>query len=320
MTIAYNSNVAVTGFDATTAGTLPSGWVNSSGGGAWKVNTTPATFTNHTHTFSDSSNVAGSIATLTGPGTFTDVEVTGSQQVTNGGSITQTSLVDIILRGNAGGTNGYMFEFYFDGVSGLYLVIYTQTAGSFAAIAGPLSTIAVVPGTQNINFRVSAVGTTLSFKIWQDGTAEPASPQLQATDLTYSSGYVGLRNDPLDTVVTGVTDLVVNTNPYGEAVSIIVFTPTSPLAAGGTVTGAYTGLAPTGLTYALDGATSFTAVSSPTIGGGTFSFAMPSVTTGYHQLSLDSTGLSIITSATAAFKGTASAAANHNNLPLLGVG
>ena len=310
-TIPYTSNNPSTGFDPTTAGSLPSGWINVLGG-AWKVNTTPATFTSHTHTFSDSGNTNGSVALETGIGTLTDVELTASENIigTNGSTFERTEC-ELMVRSDVGAQNYYYFGMYSAGDgANIQLVINKVVSGSGANIAN--TAVPLAGANIKMNLRVQIIGTTLKMKVWLDGSAEPSSWTLTGTDSTFSSGYVGVQNDFYISSGPGsVTDFVVNNTPSGAATSISVLTPTTQLAAGGTVSGTYSGTAPTGLNIAIDGATSYSGVSSPTVSGGNFSFAMPNLTAGYHQFNLQSAGATTITGATTAFEGTASAAVSH---------
>jgi len=93
----------------------------------------------------------------------------------------------VVLRGS--GTtneNGYLASFQDYGTNSFYL--YKMTNGS-------LTSLGYVTGTLELNtwywvrFRVE--GTALKAKYWADGEAEPASWQIENTDATYASGWVG---------------------------------------------------------------------------------------------------------------------------------
>jgi hypothetical protein len=85
-------------------------------------------------------------------------------------------------------TNGNnWYKAYIDGSN---LIIQKKVNGSttvlnqipFTAQAGTSYTL-----------RFSAVGSTLSVKVWQTGSSEPGNWMLTATDTTLTSGYCGLR-------------------------------------------------------------------------------------------------------------------------------
>jgi hypothetical protein len=100
----------------------------------------------------------------------------------------------VIIRSNSGSSTGYFC--IYDGGNG-QLTIYRNTSG--------------ITSLGTFNFTISAStsywvrgvgqGSTISAKIWQDGNAEPGSPQVSVTDTTYTSGQYGVlgkaSNNPL---------------------------------------------------------------------------------------------------------------------------
>ena len=297
-TVQYNSNNSSTGFDATTSGSAPAGWVN--GTGTWVASTTPAVIASHTNGLYDSSATNNSVAVFTGTSSIADMDVTSTQAVTiSGGKATTTGLV---ARYNSTGNTGYACVVSVGGNNSVTVILYKEASGTFTAI-GSTSTIAytISGSSDTINLRFNVQGSNLRCRAWSASTVEPTAYTVSNTDSAVTAaGYAGVFNG--QTVAgqhVGLTDFAVNDTPPGETNAILTYAP-APIGPGGTVSGIFSGTAPTGLAYALDGATTFTATSSPTIGNGTFSFPLPSVANGYHQLTVQATNATTETSTTPA--------------------
>jgi hypothetical protein len=300
-TIQYNSNNPSTGFDATAAGALPAGWVNISG--AWQALTTAPHVASHSKAFGDSSQTNNDFAVYTGTSALGDTEVAATTTlVFSSGTATTTGLG---VRYNSAGTTGYICVASSGGGT-IHLQWFKQTgAGAFSTIGSTTTAYTAPSSTDNMQMRVEVVGSNLYCKAWSSTTAEPTSWTISANDTGYTTGYAGVFNgEAVAGQQVGLTDLTINDTPQGGATAMGLITP-APITAGGTVSGTYTGAAPTGLNIAFDGSASYAAVSSPTIGGGAFSFALPAITTAYHQMQVQNAGLTTETAATPAFSGTA---------------
>jgi hypothetical protein len=300
-TILYNSNNPSTGFDATTAGALPSGWASIVG--TWQALTGAPHVTSHSKAFGDSSQTNNSEAVYTGISAVSDMEVaaTTTLTLTSGAS----STTGLGVRYNSAGTTGYICLAE-SGAGTVHLQWFKQTAaGTFSPIGSNVTAYTPPSSPDNMQMRVAVIGSNLYCKAWSATTAEPTSWSVTTSDSSYTSGYALVFNAQTNTgQQVGLTDLTINDTPQGVTVAMALITP-APITAGGTVSGTYTGTAPTGLNIAFDGSTTYSAVSSPTIGGGNFSFALPAITTAYHQMQVQNAGLTTETAATPAFSGTA---------------
>jgi hypothetical protein len=159
---------------------------------------------------------------------------------------------------------------------------HTASSAAFTLTAAPTITI-TTPGSQvtSTAFTVSGTytGTAPTGIDWQvngGGFTAFVSPtigggtwsgSIPATAITSAGSYtIGVREEPSTTVTATSGSFAVG------AGSITVTTPSGLLIAGQNVTlsGTYTGGAPTGINYNVDGG-GYTALASPTIGGGTWS-------------------------------------------------
>ena len=75
-------------------------------------------------------------------------------------------------------------------ISGSYLLIQKKVNGTVTTLG--TAPFAATAGT-SYTLRFSVVGSTLSAKVWQTGSTEPANWMVTATDSTFQSGYCGLR-------------------------------------------------------------------------------------------------------------------------------
>lgn len=301
-TIQYNSNNPSTGFDATTAGALPSGWASVSG--AWKANTAAPTTTNHTKTFGDTSNTNLDIAVYTGMSAVADMSVKATQQVS-----VQAGFIGIGVRGNASGSNGYLANCY--ALSGTVTCsVYKLISGAFTLISSNVAAYTYTGGSTQMNVAVSVVGSTINVTAWPAGSAQPTTPTISVADSSITAaGYPWLLyNTTASTgggTPTGLTDFVINDQPYGETNSLSLYGPAFSGTSSVSFSGAYQGTAPTGFKYALNGSSSYSSVASPTIGGGAFSFSIPGNSNGSNQLSIQAANNTAETDATTAYFATA---------------
>lgn len=305
--IQYNSDNSSTGFDATTAGSLPTGWTAIAG--AWQASTAAALVPSHTNSFADVTKANLDSAIYTSGTLSGDLEVTATQVVTL--SSGAASVIGLGVRYSSTGTSGYLCLPHVASGGIFTLQVFKKVAGTFTSIGTQPAAFTISGSSANVTLRMSVVGTSVRCKAWVSTSAEPASG---ATG-TYTQTDSAVTGTGFASVVYGVTvagqqlgltDLTINDVPAGSANAIALTSPV-PGAVGATISGAYAGTAPTGLGYALDGATSFTAITSPTIGAGAFSFAMPTASTNYHQMTVQATNLTTEVSATGAFQITGGA-------------
>ncbi len=107
MTVIYTSNDPTIGFDALSAGTVPTKWTALTG--AWVLTTTDA-LAGHTHAFGiPGGGTDGSLAVLDGVAAQTDVDITFGQNVADFNSGPSISNMAPFFRGDATLNNGYLY-------------------------------------------------------------------------------------------------------------------------------------------------------------------------------------------------------------------
>ena len=157
------------------------------------------------------------------------------------------------------------------------------TAGmtKLGASGQPL-TIGHVQAADNMAFTLASATIT-------DGVtnvlANPDFTTQTASPFTDTAGNTWTQTGGAMTFVSGGSSSSATTMPA----DLVTTTPSSATAGSTmTISGTYTGTAPTALTYVLDGGNS-TAVASPTISSGTFSFSITAPAAGSHTLVVSST-------------------------------
>jgi len=174
-TVNYQQN-----FDSLAAGAAP-GWAGFAGA-AFAVGTVNPV--SGAHSFGTPAPANNQVELLTGVAAMSDGDVVFSQKIVgDGGGI---AAVGAVLRANAGYTQGYVTAIGANGgalfsFNGAYNVL-TGHALSFTPAAG-----------QTVWQRFRVVGTTLYWRVWQGGAAEPTTWDLQKPDATFAGpGYAGL--------------------------------------------------------------------------------------------------------------------------------
>jgi lysophospholipase L1-like esterase len=298
----YNSDNSTTGFDATTAGSTPTGWANV-GAATWQASTT-SPLTGHTHTLSNPHLGNGEVALYTGGGTTADTETVYAQTISN-----NTSSAGAVLRSDASFANGYLA---FVDVNAGQAQIYKKVSGTLSLIAsGSLGF--TISTSDIILIRAQALGTTIQMRAWKRTSAEPTTWQATVTDSSISAaGYTGLYYG--GTTADAVSDLAIDTISSSQGFFNLspVQTSSSPI----TISGTYYGTAPSGIDYSVDGG-SYSAASSPTISGGTFSFTITNPSTGYHAISVRNASATTITDSGIYKVGTALTTIAPNNAALI---
>ncbi len=269
-------------FDAVSTGTTPSGW--SAPGGTWQVGTVAPTGS-HSHSFGSVSHGDGDVALVTGMSPVADMQLSFSQKIP-GLTATAAPMVGALLRMDAAYANGYAILVDQTGTLGaLRFLVFRRVGGSFAFVAAsaPIAGITFA-ATDTVTLRAQIAGSTISLRLWPARIAEPATWQFSTSDTTITApGYAGLYYalDGAGSASMGVCDVLVSDLP-----SLSVATPGGVVAgAAMTVSGTYGGQDPAGLNVAFDGG-AYTAVTSPTIAGGAFSFSVTAPSAGSHTVSV----------------------------------
>ncbi len=101
-----------------------------------------------------------------------------------------------LFRCNSSGNTWYGFVIGAGSVGGAFsFQLYKSVSGSISTIGSsvPVSGVTWTTGTA-LHIKVAAIGTTISAKIWADGTSEPGSYQVNITDGSVTApGYAAFR-------------------------------------------------------------------------------------------------------------------------------
>lgn len=288
MTQIYTSDNSTNGFDATTLSSLPSGWTAVSG--TWAVKNTAANLISaHTHDFEDTSQGASSIddtALYTGNGTAADMDVTYAQVIPQGGYTAGVGVTSLgcYVRSDSGNNNGYLFIFGY--AAGFNCLLFKKVSGALTSIASAVAMPFTPTAGTIILTRVVALGTFIGAKVWRSVDAEPGSWTISATDSSVTAaGYAGLRcTQQVTSVQANCSDFNVD-NIASSGNVLTTYSPATIAASGGniTVSGTYTGTAPSAADVSIDGGT-YNALSSFTATGGNFSGTITAPTNGIHSL------------------------------------
>ena len=260
------ANLYADNFDATTSGTLPSGWTSISG--AWQV-TTDAPASGHTKSFTATGKGDGSAAILTGPTASADMEVLYSFVMPTTASSSNFPAPGPMLRMNSGYTAGYVVLLY--GGYSPTIVVFRRNGGGFANVGSTGSGQTFTAGNK-VNVRAQIIGSTIKTRIWKDGTTEPTTWPLSLTDTNVTApGYTGFYYgaDGVSAPVMGVTDMYesdATTTAGPGAAAATAYTLTGPSSGS-------SGVASSAFTVAANGSLSANVVITPSDGGngGTFS-------------------------------------------------
>ena len=285
MTVYYTSNDASAGFDATTVGNQATSFVNIIG--TWLVGTTLPT-SPHTHTYGSTSKADGDIALATGVAAVADMEVLYAQKLATGWvQGTTHPTIGPVLRSNSAGTAHYAVVVSHSG-SALVGYIFVKNGGGYSVAVGPTTISKTFAAGDVMWLRAQASGTTIRFRIWKDGTSEPGTWDVSVTNATVSAaGYAGfyyaLDGLANGTVAMGLDEFQI-LSIAGEVLTVSTPGP-QIVGAAMTVSGIYTNGPPASLEYRID-AGIWTAASSPTIAGGSYSFSITAPSAGTHTVSV----------------------------------
>lgn len=301
MTIYYTSNDASAGFDATSVGGLPNGWVSKVG--TWQVGTTQVP-SGHTHSFGATTQADGDVVLLTGVPANADMQISVVQKIPYLTSST-APMLGTILRMDAAYANGYLALVDTPGPLGsLRFYLFKKVSGSFSL----LHTSSIIAGItfaagDTVVLRAQIQGSTFSVKLWPTRLVEPATWQVSIVDSSVSgAGYAGLYYalDNSTSVAMAVSDVSVS-----DPASVSVSNPGTVTAGGPmVVSGTYGGQAPSGLAFRFDSA-GYVAVPSPNIGSGVFDFVVTAPSVGSHTVSVQETNLTEASGTSSSFNATA---------------
>lgn len=283
MTQLYTSDNASTGFDATTAGNTPTNWTGV--GGSALASTTGA-ISGHTHTLLVPGN-----AIYNGISAAADMEVVFAQKaISNFSTSAATGHVGALIRADTAVNNGYFLAVEPTG-SGLQATIYKNVSGSFAAVISANLSFGINSGDVFLE-RFQIIGTAIKGKVWKATSTEPTTWSVTATDGSISAaGYGGVFN--YFTGTNGISDFGLDS--VNSTTGLINLSQAVSASGGNiTISGTYTGTAPSAINANVDGG-SYSAISSPTISGGNWSGTIPTPTTGFHTIGVQNNGATATT-------------------------
>jgi lysophospholipase L1-like esterase len=300
MTTFYTSDDAA-GFDATPAGSVPPGWAAAAG--TWQVGTLAPTG-GHTHSFGPTTQADGDVALLSGISAQADMQLSFTQKVA-ALAAGWVPLIGALLRMDGGYNNGYAVLADQTGTAGVpRLLIFRRQGGAWTQLgtSAPLAGFTLAVG-DTVQIRAQIQGGTISAKLWPTRIAEPAGWQFSVADSAITAaGYAGLYYalDGGAPVGMAVDDVIVT-----DIAGLTVANPGAVLAGQAmTVSGTYSGPDPGGLDYAFDGG-AWTAVPSPAIGGGAWSFSVTAPAAGSHTVSVRETNDTAVSATSPAFTAAA---------------
>jgi streptogramin lyase len=172
-------------------------WGRASDGHTWGGNANSSTAFSIAANTGHVSNGNANYNTVLGP-VATDAQVLFSGSLSN---FSTTNLGAVLRWTN--GNNWY--KAYFNGTS---LFIQKRVSGT-ATILGKVPFAATAGISYTLRF--SAIGSTLSAKVWQTGNPEPMNWMVTVTDSTFQSGYCGLRMLIQNGAVAKITSFIAKT-------------------------------------------------------------------------------------------------------------
>ena len=289
MTLYYASNDAATGFDALATGALPAGWTAKTG--TWQIGTTQTSL-GHSHSFGSTTKGDGDVALLTGIAAMADMDLLYAQKLVSWGSA--GPLIAPVLRADAANANHYTVVAQGSGAQGggtaAVPLIFKKVNGAYALLSstgqlgGAAGSAAWVNG-DIMWIRAQAQGSTIRVRAWKDGASEPSGWDAAVTDSAISApGIPGLYYSANGAALPAMAITEMQVASIGsETPALTIATPAASAAGASlTITGTYTG-APLALDYQIDAGT-WTAVPTPTISGGTYSFTITAPAAGSHTI------------------------------------
>ena len=154
-------------------------WGNASDGQSWGADANTQNVFSIVNNVGQVANAGNAYSAVLGPGASdSEVLLTGSISAFN------NSNFGAILRWT---DNNDWYKAYLDGTS---LVLQAKVSGAYKTLS--VTPFAATAGTP-YSLRFTAIGTTLSAKVWPASTAEPATWTATVTDSGLASGRAGLR-------------------------------------------------------------------------------------------------------------------------------
>jgi hypothetical protein len=179
LALAFNDNL-IDNFEGDTIGSVPTGWVTRSG-----ANMTVQSKDSQKSLKAYSSTA--DVALWNAEGALGDVEILCD--INEGDGVPQGAPGIIARANNSGALNCYML--YADKVNSV-LQLFKCVSGTFTLITSVGKTLAY---STWYTMRFKLIGTAIQGRIWQRGTSEPGTWDINTTDSTYSSGYIGVRKE-----------------------------------------------------------------------------------------------------------------------------
>ena len=296
MTTLYLSNDPATGLDAT--GALPTGFYSSSGS-TWATSTTNLE-DGHGKSLQCTSATDGQYGVFAGAtAASNDMEMFFVQKYNGLGTA-----LSPILRSDGTWNNGYLALINFTSTTVCQISWFKKVGGSLSYIN---QTNATVTAASVYAVRASVVGSNLSCTVWPLGTAQPTSASATLSDGSIATGsyggfYNGQNSGASNGTINAADDIVIGT-AYTSAVAVNQ-PATQTASTSFTVTGTYTGTAPTAMDYIFNAGTfgTATAFTGFTASGGTWSgTATAPSTTGETFITIQDHNNTTHTSSSAAF-------------------
>ncbi|GAA1732208.1 hypothetical protein GCM10009809_29630 [Isoptericola hypogeus] len=189
--------------------TVSSGWGTADTGGAWTLSGGASRF-----------NVAGGVGTVlmptAGSGTKAQLQGASGRDVELRGEFSLDKIADgggtfVSFTGRTGGfSSEYRAKVWVKSTGAVQLLLVAAQPSETTLAAANVAGLSVTAG-QTLKVRAQLEGaspTTFRAKVWKDGTAEPASWQLTATDATEAlqdAGGVGVITTLSGTATTGAS-------------------------------------------------------------------------------------------------------------------
>lgn len=186
--VVYTNN-----FESGAAGSTPAEWVNVSPA-TWQLQSQTGLF--GVQALGDPHAADGDVALLSGtgaPAPVADGDLLYATLITDDGS-GNPQLACPIFRMDSGYTNGYLIVLG-GTLAAPTFVLFKRVSGAYSAIGSGQSIGAALTAGERVFVRAAFAGTSITAKIWQADSPEPASAQGSWTDSTYTAaGYTGYYN------------------------------------------------------------------------------------------------------------------------------
>jgi hypothetical protein len=191
-------------FDADTVGALPS-WFTAIAG-SWSVQALSYAYS-APNALQSTTAADGDLVVITG-GSGVDVPVVADLIMAYSAGYFCPNLTPLI-RCSANGQNWYGWAISGGPGSNIYATPYKCVSGSISPLGGSQTISGITGGESSaLNWKIAAIGTTISLKVWNSGTTEPVSYQANVTDSSITAaGYGAFRISATGGVVNSVDNL-----------------------------------------------------------------------------------------------------------------